>query len=107
MPGWWLSQYSFRKAGSVPSRCVTWYCCGVRRFLRSSSEGFVYVFMSPPSQRGAGVVAVDAVDVPAASPLRAQAATANTAAATSMADANRRDFETLMGTVSPGVSTII
>ena len=27
-----MSQYSLRKARSVPSSCVTWYCCGVSDF---------------------------------------------------------------------------
>jgi len=63
--------------------------------------------MSPPSQRDAGMLAVDAVDVPAASPLRAQAERAKAAAAASTAAAIRREFEVVMGTVSPGVSTAI
>src|SRR5713226_3229180 len=52
MPAFLLSEYSFLKAGSVPSFWVTRYCIGVSRFLSSSSEGLTKVFMLPPSQRG-------------------------------------------------------
>jgi len=43
MPASWLSQYSLRNGGSVPSCCVTLYCSGVSRSLSSVSFGFVYV----------------------------------------------------------------
>ena len=40
-PSSWLSQYSLRCGGSVPSFCVTSYCIGVNFARNSSSDGFV------------------------------------------------------------------
>src|SRR5437899_4697798 len=71
MPGFLLSQYSFLKAGSVPSCWVTRYCVGVSRFLSSSSGGFTNVLMVPPAGGGAlGAPAAASSPVrPAESPL--------------------------------------
>src|SRR6185436_1625547 len=41
MPASWLSQYSLRNGGSVPSFWVTSYCIGVSFFFSSSSDGLV------------------------------------------------------------------
>src|SRR5437762_9012381 len=48
MPALWLSQKSLRKAGSVPSCCVTSYWIGVSFFFSSASDGLAYLSMDAP-----------------------------------------------------------
>src|SRR5690349_19557694 len=71
MPGLWLSQYSLRNAGSVPSFCVTSYWMDVSFFLSSASDGLVNCDIDPPLTLGLfAAVAATAVDCPCMQPKR-------------------------------------
>src|SRR5215510_13710090 len=63
MPSAWLSQYSLRNGGSVPSCWVTSYCIGLSFFFSSASLGFLK-FMDHPfglvAAAWAGLVAAGA-----------------------------------------------
>src|SRR5215212_3343580 len=72
MPGSWLSQYSFRNAGSVASFWVTSNWSGVSFFLSSSCDGLAYcvIVPFPPLEALAAASGVDCCAHPTSKKMR-------------------------------------